>query len=486
MDVELKNPESQLFINGAWRCASDRGVAEVECPADGTSIASISVATPDDIDRAVRAADDAFNGAWRDTPARERGRMLSRLADLIERDLEVIAKLEALEIGRPANEPKMVDIPSAIVTLRYFAGWADKMDGRTLASPDHFGRPTHAYTIREPVGVVGAILPWNAPTMICCWKLAPALAAGCTLVIKPALEAPLAVLYLGRLIEEAGFPPGVVNIVPGAGRVAGDALVGHPKVSKVTFTGSPEVGRMIARKAADTFKPTTLELGGKAPQLIFPDVDVKATAEALALGIFSNQGEICAAGSRIIVHEAIEAELVDALREEAEKRVLGHPLDGTTTMGSLISKKQMDTVAEYISSGLNQGATLVTGGAPIDGPGFFMRPTVFSGVNNAMRIAQEEIFGPVAAVMTFSSEEDAVAMANDSRYGLSANIFTESLRTAHRVAARVDAGTVWVNGGGTPDPRAVWGGSGLSGVGRELGLSALQSHTHEKAVCVLL
>ncbi|MFE3838787.1 aldehyde dehydrogenase family protein [Pseudogemmobacter sonorensis] len=480
------NPKSQLFINGEWVSALDGGTADVFCPADQRLIATISLGRAADIDLAVQAADAAFKGAWADTPARQRGLLLSRLADLMEREKEVIARLEALEIGRPYREPLMVDIPSAISTLRYFAGWADKLDGRVLSSPDHFGRPVHAYTTRIPVGVVGAILPWNAPTMIACWKLAPALAAGCTVVLKPALEAPLAILYLARLIEEAGFPAGVVNIVAGTGPDAGAALVSHPLVAKISFTGSPATGRAIACKAAESFTPVTLELGGKAPQLVFPGVDVAQTALALALGIFSNQGEICAAGSRILVHKSIEAELTAALKAEAEARVLGHPLDSGTTMGALISERQMETVSGYIESGRAEGARIVTGGAALDGPGHFMRPTVFADVTNSMRIAREEIFGPVAVVIGFETEEEAIALANDSQYGLSANIFTEDLRTAHRVAAKVRAGTVWVNGGGTPDPRSVWGGGGLSGMGRELGLSALQSHMTEKSICVLL
>ena len=482
----MENPNTQLFIGGKWVAAADNATTEILCPADGKRVARISLGGTEDISRAVEAADAAFNSSWATTPARDRGVLLNRLADLLDRDKEVVAKLEALEIGRPYGEPLMVDIPSAVVTLRYFAGWADKLDGRVLSSPDHFGRPIHAYTSRVPVGVVGAILPWNAPTMIACWKLAPALAAGCTIVLKPALEAPLAVLYLAKLIEEAGFPPGTVNVVPGTGPGAGNALVEHPLVSKITFTGSPVTGRLIAVKAAEAFKPVTLELGGKAPQIVFPGVDVNATAFALGMGIFSNQGEICAAGSRILVHKSIEAELVAALKQEAERRVLGHPLDPATTMGSLISGKQMATVSGYIESGKQEGAILVTGGTQLDGNGHFIRPTVFCNVTNSMRIAQEEIFGPVASVIGFETEDEAIAMANDSRYGLSANIFTEDLRTAHRVASKVRAGTVWINGGGTPDPRSVWGGGGLSGIGRELGLAALQSHTTEKSICVLL
>lgn len=477
---------SQLFIGGRWLPAGSGATAEVRCPADGKLIAEVSVAGAEDIDAAVRAAHEAFDGSWRATPGRVRGIMLNRLADLIERDATILARLEALEIGRPYNEPIHVDIPSATATLRTFAGWADKIDGRAIPGPDHFGRPVHSYTLREPVGVVGAILPWNAPTMIACWKLAPALAAGCTIVLKPALEAPLAVLYLARLASEAGFPEGVINVLPGSGEEAGRALVTHPLVAKVTFTGSPEVGKAIAAQAAPLLRPVTLELGGKAPQLVFADADLDMAAEGLALGIFSNQGEICAAGSRILVHRSLEDRLVEALSRQAEARVLGHPLDPATTMGSLISRKQFDRVRGYIDVGRAEGAVVATGGGSVEGGGYFVKPTVFRDVSNAMRIAREEIFGPVAAVIPFSDEEEAVAMANDSAYGLSANIWTTNLRRAHAVAAGVRAGTVWVNGGGTPDPRAVWGGGGLSGLGRELGPSAIQSHTVEKAVNVFL
>ena len=477
---------SQLFIGGRWEAATSGKTAKISCPADGKIIAEISIAAKEDVDRAVAAAQAAFSGTWAQTPGRERGRLLNRLADLVECDAKILAEVEALDVGRPYNEPLFVDIPSAVATLRTFAGWADKIDGRTIPGPDHFGRKVHTYTTRMPVGVVGAILPWNAPTMIACWKLAPALASGCTIVVKPALEAPLAVLYLARLAEEAGFPAGVINVLPGSGKEAGAALVNHPLVAKITFTGSPGVGREIALQTAAQFKPVTLELGGKAPQIVFEDADVASTAQALALGIFSNQGEICAAGSRILVHRSLEKQLVDALSEEAQARVLGHPLEAKTTMGSLINRQQFDSVSNYIRIGVDEGAVLATGGEAMDGPGFFMRPTVFTNVKNSMRIAQEEIFGPVAAVMTFDTEEEAISMANDSVYGLSANIWTENIRRAHRIADKVKAGTVWVNGGGTPDPRAVWGGSGMSGVGRELGQSAIQSHTYEKAVCIFL
>lgn len=475
----------RLFINGEWREAADKRTAEILCPADGEQVAEISIAGATDVDAAVDAANAAF-GSWSRMPGRERGVLINRFADLLQRDIEIVARLEALEIGRPFGEPLNVDIPSAITTLRHFAGWADKIDGRMIHGPDHFGRAVHSYTSRVPVGAVGVILPWNAPTMIASWKLGPALAAGCTLVIKPALEAPLAVMHLVRLAEEAGFPPGVLNVVAGHGQDVGDALVIHDGIAKITFTGSPAVGKQIALKAAEMLRPVTLELGGKAPQIVFEDADVGETAQALAMGIFSNQGEICAAGSRILVHKSIEKDLVAALTAIAESHVPGHPMDAATTIGSLISKKQYDSVTGYIESGLAEGARLATGGPASNDGGYFVRPTVFSGVTHTMRIAREEIFGPVAAIMPFETEEEAVTMANDSAYSLSANIFTRDVSRAHRVADLVHAGTVWVNGGGTPDPRTVWGGDGLSGIGRELGISSLQSYTKEKAVNILL
>ncbi len=476
---------SQLYIDGSWTPAISGQTVEVICPADGQTIATIALGAAADIDLAVKAAMDAFT-AWSSCPGRERGILINRLADLLERDLEEVARLEALDIGRPYAEPLNVDIPSAIATLRTFAGWADKIDGRTIPGPDHFGRPVHSYTTRVPVGVVGAILPWNAPTMIACWKIAPALAAGCTLVIKPALEAPLAVMYLARLAEEAGFPAGVINVVPGHGSDVGAALVRHPGVAKLTFTGSPAVGKDIAQQAAALMRPVTLELGGKAPQLIFEDADLDAAIQALAAGIFTNQGEICAAGSRILVHRSIEKKLVSELSKIADARVIGHPLDPNANMGSLINRKHFETVTGYIAEGLREGARIATNTDPVDGSGFFVRPTVFSGVTNDMRIAREEIFGPVACVIPFDGEEEAIRIANDSDYSLSANVWTQNLSRGHRVAAAIKAGSVWVNGGGTPDPRTVWGGGGLSGIGRELGVSAIHSHTVEKAINVLL
>jgi betaine-aldehyde dehydrogenase len=477
---------TDLFIGGAWAKSAQADTITVLNPASERPLGQVSAASADDVDRALRAASDALNGVWRETSPAERGRLLSRLADLVERDREIISRLEALDIGRPIGEPRRVDVPCAIATLRTFAGWADKIEGRVIAGPDQLGRQAHAYTRREPIGVVAAILPWNAPTMIAAWKLGPALAAGCTVVIKPSEEAPLATLHLASLIQEAGFPAGVVSVLPGLGEVAGAALTSHPLVDKISFTGSPEVGREIGLVAARSFKRTTLELGGKAPVLIFADANLEKAIKAAAIGIFANQGQICAAGSRIFVEASIKNVVLEGLVAEAQARKLGDPLDESTTMGTLINKPQMTRVLSYIEKGRKEGARIASGGGRLDRPGYFVQPTVFDQVDNAMTIARQEIFGPVASVLSFTTEAEAVQLANDTEYGLSANVWTRDISRAHSLAAQIKVGTIWINGGGPPDPRAGWGGRGLSGIGRELGWSGIESCTEEKIISVHL
>ena len=478
---------TRLYINGKWVSAADGGTFDVINPAKEQLLAKVAAAKPADVDAAVRAARAQFDGGeWSKMNGVERGKLLYRLAELIERDKDQIAMLETLNLGRPLMEPTILDLPMAIGTVRYYAGWADKIEGRTIPTPGYFGMPTHSYTVREPLGVVGAITPWNTPAMIACWKFAPALAAGCTMVLKPSEEAPLTTLYLAHLIEEAGFPAGVFNVVPGIGEVAGAALTRHPGVDKISFTGSPEVGREIMRAAADGFKRIALELGGKSPQIVLADANIDAAVGGAALGLFFNQGQVCAAGTRIFVHRSKYDQVLDGLTQAANAIKLGDPLDPQTNMGSLVSKAQLERVAGYVKAGVQEGAKVVAGGERVDRPGFFFRPTIFSQASNDMRIAQEEIFGPVGAVMAFDEVDDAIDMANGTRYGLAATLWTRDLSLAHVLASKIRAGAVSVNGWATIDPRLPWGGQKTSGIGRELGWSGIEAVTEEKVVTLVL
>ncbi|MFN8221633.1 MAG: aldehyde dehydrogenase family protein [Gaiellales bacterium] len=478
---------TRLFIGGEWRDAADGATFDVVAPSWGSQLATVAAAGAEDIDAAVSAASSQSGGGdWARMGGADRGRLLYRLADLVERDLETFATLEALDIGRPAFEPRFVDIPHAVDVLRHFAGWADKIEGRWVSPQPFLGQQRQAYTIREPLGVVGAITAWNAPTMIAAWKLGPALAAGNTVVLKPAEDACLSSLHLATLIDEAGFPPGTVNVVPGLGPIAGAALASHPLVDKITFTGSPEVGRAIALQAASDFRRVTLELGGKSPQIVLEDADLAAVIPGIAMGFLANQGEICAAGTRIFVSSSHYDEVVAGLADVARGVRLGDPFDEQTTMGALINQKQLERVTGYIAQGSSEGAELVTGGGRPDRPGYFVEPTVFAGGNNAMTIARDEIFGPVALVMRFEDVDDAIRQANDTRYGLAAYVWTRDLSAAHRVAAAVRAGSVWINGSAPPDARLPWGGVRTSGVGRELGWAGIEANTEEKTVTITL
>ena len=474
-----------LLIDGAWSEAA--ATFDDLNPATGEVLARVADASAEEVDRAVKAARAALNGAWGATPGVVRGRLLNKLADLIERDAEQLARLEALDIGKPAGQPAMLDVPNTIATFRHFAGWADKIQGATIPTAGYMGMAkTHSYTVREPVGVIGAIIPWNTPLMIAAWKLGPALAAGNTVVVKPAEDAPLSILHLGKLIGEAGFPAGVVNIVPGLGGGAGAALVAHPDVDKISFTGSPEVGRLIQKSAADTFKRVTLELGGKTPQIVAEDADVEAAIQGIAMGLFFNQGEVCAAGTRVLVHRSHYGTVVDALAQAAKAQVLGDPFAEKTTMGALINAAQQRRVLDYIEAGKASGARLVAGGEQHDGPGFFVRPAIFADVDNSSKIAQEEIFGPVGAVIPFDTLDEAIAIANDTQYGLAATIWTRDVSNAHTLASKIRAGAVWVNGWAAIDPALPWGGMKASGIGRELGWSGILANTEEKVVTIVL
>jgi len=477
---------TELLINGQWRPSASGATFTDLNPATEQPLAEIAAATVDDVDAAVRAARAQLNGEWGSTAGVQRGRILARVADLIERDGDTLAQLEALDIGKPVGQPAMLDIPNAASTFRHFAGWADKINGATIPTAGYFGRPTHSYTVREPVGVIGAIVPWNTPLMIAAWKLGPALAAGNTVVVKPPEDAPLSILYLGKLLDEAGLPPGTVNIVPGYGDVAGNALVEHPDVDKISFTGSPAVGRLIQERAARTFKRITLELGGKSPQIILADANLKAAINGTAMGLFFNQGEVCAAGTRVLVHRSLYGQVVDTLAAAADAQVLGDPFDPATTIGALVNAKQRETVLGYIAKGRNEGARVAAGGSAPDRAGYFVRPTIFADANNDMTIAREEIFGPVGTVIAFDSPEEAVQLANATKYGLAASIWTQDVTRAHTLASQVRAGAVWVNGWAAIDPALPWGGMKTSGIGRELGWSGILSNTEEKVITIVL
>ena len=477
----------QMYVNGKWTDASTGETTDVINPATEAVLSKIAAGSAQDVDAAVKAARAQFDGGeWSKMPGAQRGRLLNRLADLMERDKEYFAKLESATVGKPLFEPTMLDIPMAIDTVRYYAGWADKIEGRTIPTAGAFGRPVFSYTVREPVGVIAAITPWNAPTMIATWKFAPALAAGCTMVMKPSEEAPLTTLHIAKLMEEAGFPAGVFNVVTGVGEVAGAALARHAGIDKVSFTGSPDVGREIQKVAADSFKRVTLELGGKTPHIVLADADMAGAIGGVAMGLFANSGQICAAGTRIFVHRSKYDQVLEGLAGAAAGVKQGDPFNPETNMGSLISKKQLDRVAGYVKLGVSEGAKIVAGGDRREGKGFFFRPTILSGVKNEMRVAQEEIFGPVGAVMAFDDTDEAVRLANATRYGLSASIWTRDINAAHSIAARVRAGTVWINGWGAIDPRLPWGGFKSSGIGRELGWRGLEACTEEKVVSVIL
>ncbi|MGW3960552.1 aldehyde dehydrogenase family protein [Amycolatopsis sp. NPDC005003] len=474
------------FVAGHWQHPTQHTFDVVD-PVTERPLVTVAEADAATVDEAVTAARAALDGgAWARLDGAARGRLLLDFAQRIEDRVEDFADLESLDVGKPGIEGRVIDLPQAVATFRYYAGWADKLTGQSIPTSGYQGRRTLSYTVRQPVGVVAAITPWNSPTMIGSWKIAPALAAGCAVVLKPPEDAPLTSLLLAQLAEEAGFPAGVFNVVPGRGATTGQALVDHPGVDKISFTGSPETGRIVAAAAARTFRPTTLELGGKSPQIVFADADLEAAAAGVALGIFANQGEVCAAGSRILVARSVHDEFVDRLAAHAGKLVLGDPFDEGTTMGALINAEQRERVLRYIGIGRAEGATLVAGGGQPERSGYFVEPTLFADASPGMTIAREEIFGPVGTIIAFDGDDQAVSIANDSSYALAATLWTTDLSRAHTVAARVRAGAVAVNGWSPLDARLPWGGSKLSGLGRELGWAGLEANTELKTITVVL
>ena len=447
-------------------------------PATEEVIATIAEGNEADVDRAVAAARRAFEGPWRTMRAAERGHLLLKWAELLKRHADEIIEIESLDGGKPISATTRQDFPAAIDTLTYYAGWADKISGDVVPTRDD----ALTYTVREPVGVVAAIVPWNFPLMIGMWKLAPALACGCTVVMKPAELTSLSALRIGELALEAGIPPGVFNIVTGPGRVVGDALVNHPDVDKVTFTGSPGVGRGIMKGAASNFKRVSLELGGKSANVIFDDANLDAAAKAAAAGIFFNAGQVCSAGSRVLVQEGAYDEIVERLAARAKSLRMGDLLDRNTSLGPVISEKQMKSILDYVDIGQKEGASLVTGGERIGKRGYFISPAVFAGVRHEMRISQEEIFGPVVSVIKFKDEADALRIANGTAYSLAAGVWSRDMGRVQRFAKRARAGTVWINTYGYTDVRLPWGGERDSGLGREHGTAAIENFTEPKAI----
>jgi phenylacetaldehyde dehydrogenase len=478
--------EHGLLIDGCMVEADSGRRTDILDPATGEVIATAAEASATDVDRAVDAARRAFEGPWRKTTPAERTRLMLRFAELIEAHAEELADLECINSGKPRVFCRNGDVVGIAEMLRYMAGWTTKMGGQTpnVSLPGEW----HAYTLREPVGVVGQIIPWNFPLNMAMWKIAPALATGCTIVLKPSEQTPLTALRLGELALEAGIPPGVLNVVTGFGNPAGAAIAAHPGVDKVAFTGSGETGRRILQGASGNLKRVSLELGGKSPVIVFPDANLEAAAAGVCSSIFFHAGQICAAGSRLYVHERACDQVLDAVARRANSIRLGHGLDVGTEMGPVISRRQLDRVMGYIHSGQEQGATLLAGGGTTGERGFFVQPTVLTGVKPGMAVHDEEIFGPVLCAMSFDDDDlDRIsATANATTYGLAASIWTSDLGTAHKMARRMQAGIVNVNALSSPDSALPYGGYKQSGWGRERGYDAIEMYTEVKAVAINL
>ncbi len=477
--------QTKILIDNKWVDSVSGKTFETVNPATGEVLAKVSEADAADVDLAVKAARRAFHSKapWRKMSASERGKIINRLADLIEQNADELATIESLDNGKPRHVAKAADLPLTIACYRYYAGWSDKIQGRTIP----IGGDYFCYTRHEPVGVVGQIIPWNFPLLMQAWKLGPALACGNTVILKVAEQTPLSALRIGELILEAGFPEGVVNILPGYGPTAGAAIARHMDVDKVAFTGSTEVGHLIMKAAAETnLKRVTLELGGKSPNIVFADADMDQAIEGSHFALFFNQGQCCCAGSRLFVEEKVYDEFVERSTERAKRRTVGNPLDKKTEQGPQVDNDQFDKVMSYVQSGKSEGAKLMCGGERVGDKGYFVAPTVFADVKDEMKIAQEEIFGPVMSILKFKDMDDLVDRANKTMYGLAAAVWTRDISKAHHVANNVRAGTVWVNCFDVFDAAAPFGGFKQSGIGRELGEYGLQQYSEIKTVTVKL
>ncbi len=483
----LKDGPKKLYIGGEFVPSISGKTFDTINPSTGEVITSVYEADEKDVDRAVDLAEKVFYNEWSKVTANERGKLLWRLADLIEEHLEPLAQLESLDNGKPISHARTIDLPLTIEHFRYYAGWATKIHGEVIENSA--GPHMLTYTRREPIGVVGQIIPWNFPMLMLAWKMGAALATGNVLVFKTAEQTPLSALYLANLINEAGFPKGVVNILSGFGETAGEAIVKHPRIRKVAFTGSTAVGKHIQRQAADNLKRLSLELGGKSPNIIFSDADLSRAIPGSMIAIFFNMGQACSAGSRLYVHKKVYDKVLDEMASRAKKMQLGMGLSEETEIGPLVSNEQFSRVNRFLEEGHEAGAEAIIGGQPIDRSGYFIPPTIFADVDRNMSISQEEIFGPVLAATPFEDEDDLtdiIRMANDTEYGLAAGVWTTDIRKAHRVAHQIEAGTVWVNEYNALDAAVPFGGYKQSGYGREMGQHALELYTQVKSVWVNL